>query len=131
MSKVIKETRYCKVLRQAKIRDNNVAYGIEKIFVKELNQEEIRFAYFKDIIKGSIIKEEQLVARPLDLPEDDLIKLIELSIKQNVFSKEFISKLKDILNKQEEWLVTIELFVAGVTFGISIFKTVIQQRKEY
>ncbi len=131
MSKVIKETRYCKVLRQAKIRDNNVAYGIEKIFVKELNQEEIRFAYFKDITKGSIIKEEQLVARPLDLPEDDLIKLIELSIKQNVFSKEFISKLKDILNKQEEWLVTIELFVAGVTFGISIFKTVIQQRKEY
>ena len=99
MSKVIKETRYCKVLRQAKIRDNNVAYGIEKIFVKELNQEEIRFAYFKDIIKGSIMKEEQLVARPLDLPEVDLINLIELSIKQNVFSKEFISKLKDILNK--------------------------------
>ena len=45
------------------------------------------------------MKEEQLVARPLDLPEDDLINLIELSIKQNVFSKEFISKLKDILNK--------------------------------
>ena len=43
MNKVVKETRYCKVLRQAKIRDNNVAYGIEKIFVKELNQEEIRF----------------------------------------------------------------------------------------
>ena len=48
MNKVVKETRYCKVLRQAKIRDNNVAYGIEKIFVKELNQEEIRFVYFKD-----------------------------------------------------------------------------------
>lgn len=31
MNKVVKETRYCKVLRQAKIRDNNVAYGIEKI----------------------------------------------------------------------------------------------------
>lgn len=38
MNKVVKETRYCKVLRQAKIRDNNVAYGIEKIFVKELNR---------------------------------------------------------------------------------------------
>ena len=48
MSKVIKETRYCKVLKQAKIRENNVAYGIEKIFVKDLNQEEIRFVYFKD-----------------------------------------------------------------------------------
>ncbi len=99
MGKAVKETRYCKVLRQAKIRDNDVAYGIEKIFVKELNQEEIRFVYFKDIIKGSIMMEEQLVARPLDLPEDDLIKLVELSIKQNVFSKEFISKLKEILDK--------------------------------
>lgn len=27
--------------------------------------------------------------------------------------------------------MSVELFVAGVTFGISIFKTVIQQRKEY
>ncbi|MBH6946640.1 hypothetical protein I6A93_02895 [Clostridioides difficile] len=90
MSKAIKETRYCKVLRQAKIRDKNVAYGIEKIFVKDLNQEEIRFVYFKDTYR----QEEQLVPRPLDLPEDDLIKLIELSIKQNVFSKEFVEKLK-------------------------------------
>ena len=76
MNKVVKETRYCKVLRQAKIRDNNVAYGIEKIFVKELNQEEIRFVYFKDTVR----REEQLVARPLDLPEDDLIKLMKVSI---------------------------------------------------
>lgn len=93
MSKVIKETRYCKVLKQAKIRESNVAYGIEKIFVKDLNQEEIRFVYFKDTYR----QEEQLVPRPLDLPEDDLIKLIELSIKQNVFSKEFVGKLKAIL----------------------------------
>lgn len=34
MNKSIKETRCCKVLSQAKIRDNNVAYGIEKTFVK-------------------------------------------------------------------------------------------------
>ena len=27
--------------------------------------------------------------------------------------------------------MTIELFVAGVTFGISIFKTIIQQRQEF
>ena len=95
MSESKKETKYCIVLKQAKIRDGNVAYGIEKIFVKELNQEEIRFVYFKDTIR----MEEQLVARPLDLPEDDLIRLMELSIKQNVFSKEFVGKLKDILDK--------------------------------
>ena len=60
MNKVVKETRYCKVLRQAKIRDNNVAYGIEKIFVKELNQEEIRFVYFKDTVKGRTISSKTI-----------------------------------------------------------------------
>ncbi len=95
MSKLIKETRYCKILRQAKIRENNIAYGIEKIFVKELNQEEIRFVYFKDTYR----QEEQLVPRPLDLPEEDLLKLIDVAVKQNVFSKEFLNSLKEIVNK--------------------------------
>lgn len=27
--------------------------------------------------------------------------------------------------------MTVELFVAGVTFGIATFKTIINQRKEY
>lgn len=95
MRKVIKETRYCKILKQAKIRENDTSYGIEKIFVKQLNQEEIRFVYFKDTCR----QEEQLVARPLDLPEEDLIKLINLAIKQNVFSKDFLNNLKEIINK--------------------------------
>lgn len=47
MIKPINETKYCIVLEQAKIRDDNVGYGIEKIFVKELNTEETRFVYFK------------------------------------------------------------------------------------
>ncbi|WP_122640952.1 hypothetical protein [Romboutsia sp. Marseille-P6047] len=47
MSKAINETRYCIVLKQSKIRESNVDYGIESIFVKELNIEEIRFVYFK------------------------------------------------------------------------------------
>ena len=33
------------------------------------------------------------------MPEDDLIKLMKVSIKQNVFSKEFVCKLKGILDK--------------------------------
>ena len=130
MRKVIKETRYCKILKQAKIRENDTSYGIEKIFVKQLNQEEIRFVYFKDTCR----QEEQLVARPLDLPEEDLIKLINLAIKQNVFSKDFLNNLKEIINKHiwiRRFKMIIELFVSGVIFGISIFKTIIQQRKEY
>ncbi|HBG8471218.1 Uncharacterised protein [Clostridioides difficile] len=94
MSKDIKETKYCKVIKQAKLRDKNIAYGIEKIIVKELNQEEIRFLYFKDTAR----MEEQLVPRPLDLPEKDLLELIKLSIKHSVFSKNFINQLKEIIN---------------------------------
>lgn len=94
MSKDIKETKYCKVIKQAKLRDKNIAYGIEKIIVKELNQEEIRFVYFKDTVR----MEEQLVPRPLDLPEKDLLELIKLSIKHSVFSKNFINQLKEIIN---------------------------------
>lgn len=97
MSKTRNETKYCIVLRQVKIRDGNRAYGIEKIFVKSLNQEEIRFVYFKDTFR----KEQQLIARTLDLPEDDLIKLIKESIKKNVFSKEFVSNIRGILNTKE------------------------------
>lgn len=95
MSKVIKETKYCKVLKQAKLRENNFVYGIEKILVKELNQEEIRFVYFKNTIRMP----EQLVARPLDLPEEDLIKLIKISIKKNIFSEKFILDLKEVTNE--------------------------------
>ncbi|HBF4581480.1 TPA: hypothetical protein LR945_002528 [Clostridioides difficile] len=97
MNKAITETKYCKVLRQAKIRYGNIGYGIEKIFVKALNQEEIRFVYFKDTFR----KEQQLIARPLDLTEDELIKLIKESIQKRVFSKEFISNLREILNTKE------------------------------
>ncbi len=93
MNKAITETKYCKVLRQAKIREGNIGYGIEKIFVKALNQEEIRFVYFKDTLR----KKQQLIARPLDLPEDDLIELIKESVNKNVFSKEFILNLKEIV----------------------------------
>ena len=93
MNKVITETKYCKVLRQATIREGNIGYGIEKIFVKALNQEEIRFVYFKDTLR----KKQQLIARPLDLPEDDLIELIKESLNKNVFSKEFILNLKEIV----------------------------------
>ncbi|MDU6483047.1 hypothetical protein GOD97_05800 [Paeniclostridium sordellii] len=93
MSKVRNETKYCIVLKQAKIREGNIGYGIEKIFVKALNQEEIRFVYFKDTLR----KKQQLIARPLDLPEDDLIELIKESVNKNVFSKEFILNLKEIV----------------------------------
>lgn len=41
----------------------------------------------------------QLIARPLDLLEDDLLELIQRAIKEKLFSKLFVDSLKEILNK--------------------------------
>lgn len=97
MSKrVVKTTDYCTILQQSIIDKGSFAYGIEKIIVNEGNgQEEIRWVFFKDTMRSK----KQLIARPLDLPEEDLLKLIEKSIKEKLFSKQFIEGLKNILNK--------------------------------
>lgn len=97
MSKrVVKTTDYCTILQQSIIDKGTFAYGIERIIVNEGNgEEEIRWVFFKDTMRAK----KQLIARPLDLPEDDLLELIEKAIKEKLFSKEFIDKLKEILNK--------------------------------
>ena len=91
------ETKYCKILKQAKIRENSEVYSIEKIFIKGLNQEEIRLAYYKDITRRAVFQEEAFIPRPVDLTEDKLLELISKGVSQNVFSKVFVSKLKSIL----------------------------------
>lgn len=97
MSKrVVKTTDYCTILQQSIIDKGTYAYGIERIIVNEgRGEEEIRWVFFKDTMRAK----KQLIARPLDLPEDDLLELIEKAIKEKLFSKEFIDKLKEILNK--------------------------------
>ena len=77
-NKVIKTTDYCTVLQQSIIDKGTYAYGIERIIVNDGNgQEEIRWVFFKDTIRGK----KQLIARPLDLPEEDLLELIQRAIK--------------------------------------------------
>ena len=44
----------------------------------------------------------QLIARPLDLPEDDLLELIEKAIKEKLFSDKFINELKRILTSKDK-----------------------------
>lgn len=91
------ETKYCKILKQAKIRENSEVYSIEKIFIKGLNQEEIRLAYYKDITRRGVFQEEAFISRHIDLTEDKLLELVSKGVSQNVFSKVFVSKLKSIL----------------------------------
>ncbi|MEO2506554.1 hypothetical protein ABHA01_02060 [Clostridium paraputrificum] len=35
---IIKETKYCKIMKQGKVGDNEYTYTIEKIYMKELKR---------------------------------------------------------------------------------------------
>ena len=76
--KIIKSTRYCNLLRQASLRDEDYTYCIEKIFVKSMKRNEIRFSVYKDTVRGDGI----YVPRSLDVTELELMELIKKSIKE-------------------------------------------------
>lgn len=97
MSKrVVKTTDYCTILQQSIVDKGTYAYGIERIIVNDGDgQEEIRWVFFKDTMR----RKRQTIARPLDLPEEDLLELIQRAIKEKLFSKSFVDSLKEILNK--------------------------------
>lgn len=44
---IIKSTRYCNFLKQAILKDEDYTYCIEKIFVKSMKRNEIRFSVIK------------------------------------------------------------------------------------
>lgn len=90
---IIKSTRYCNLIKQASLKDEDYTYCIEKIFVKSMNRYEIRFAVYKDIVRGDDI----YVPRSLDVTELELIELIKKAIKERVFSDDFIDMLKQEL----------------------------------
>ena len=93
-NKCIKTTDYCTILQQSILDKGTYAYGIERIIVNDGDgQEEIRWVFFKDTIRGK----KQLIARPLDLPEEDLLELISNAIDDKVFSIKFINELKNRL----------------------------------
>ena len=63
---------------------------IERLYVKKEQREEIRFSWWKD---------GKLMMRPLDLPEEDLLKLFDDAIENNVFSDSFKYGLVKLLLK--------------------------------
>lgn len=92
--KVIKDTKYCQILSQGKVADEKYTYCIEKIFIKAIKRDEIRFSLYKDTIRS----EERYIPRSLDVTEQQLLHLIKQAIEGAVFSKEFIKSLNEILN---------------------------------
>jgi len=66
--------------------------------VKEKQREEIRFALYKDTIRG----DNRYIPRSLDVTEIQLLDLLKLAIKEKVFSDEFIDMLKQELNNNKK-----------------------------
>ena len=98
-NKVIKTTDYCTVLQQSIIDKGTYAYGIERIIVNDGDgQEEIRWVFFKDTMKSK----HQLIARPLDLPEEDLLELMSKAIHEKIFSDKFLNQLYKLLKSKDK-----------------------------
>ena len=93
--KVIKETKYCKIISQGKVGEGEYTYSIEKIYIKELKRDEVRFCVYKVTRRG----DEAYIPRSLDVTELELIELIKESIREKVFSEEFIEMLKQEINQ--------------------------------
>ncbi|MFQ7300266.1 MAG: hypothetical protein ACLROX_12995 [Clostridium sp.] len=93
--KVIKETKYCKIISQGKVGEGEYTYSIEKIYIKELKRDEVRFCVYKVTRRG----DETYIPRSLDVTELELIELIKESIREKVFSEGFIEMLKQEINK--------------------------------
>ena len=93
--KVIKETKYCMVRNQVKVGAGEYTYSLEKIYIKELKRDEVRFCVYKASRRG----DETFIPRSLDVTELELIELIKKSIREKVFSEEFIEMLKQEISK--------------------------------
>ena len=93
--KVIKETKYCKIISQGQVGEGEYTYSIEKIYIKELKRDEVRFCVYKVTRRG----DETYIPRSLDVTELELIELIKESISRKVFSEGFIEMLKQEINK--------------------------------
>ena len=90
---IIKETKYCKIINQGKVGDDEYTYTIEKIYIKELKRNEVRFCVYKATRRG----DETYIPRSLDVTELELMELIKESIKNKIFSEEFITMYKVLI----------------------------------
>ena len=89
MSKSIKETRYCKIMKNAIVEDGDEKFAIEKIYIKALKRDEIRICLYRDCKD----RPNKLIPRPVDLRIDKLLKLIIEGLKSGVLDDDFKQEL--------------------------------------
>ena len=95
--KAIKETKYCSLISQSIIADEEYTYALEKIIVKpQGNREELRFSVYKDQQRYGM----KLLVRPLDLQEELFLQLLKRALEDKLFSKKFIEQLKKLINEK-------------------------------
>lgn len=95
--KAIKETKYCSLISQSIIADEEYTYALEKIIVKaQGNREELRFSVYKDQQRYGM----KLLVRPLDLQEELFLQLLKKALEDNLFSKKFVAQLKKLINEK-------------------------------
>lgn len=81
----MRDTRYATERATASLQlDGGDECRIERLYVKETNEEEIRFSWWKN---------GKMMMRPLDLSEKDLLQLLKEAIKKDVFTSEFQSEV--------------------------------------
>lgn len=93
--KIIKKTKYCNIVEQVKVADNEYTYTIEKIFIKALKRNELRFCVYKCTRRG----DETYIPRSLDVTEEEFKELIVQAIRNKMFSEKFITTIKEELIK--------------------------------
>lgn len=84
----MRDTNYARELATASLSSGDSEVRIERLFVKEFQQEEIRFSWWKN---------DKMMMRPLDLPESELLELFQIAIQKRVFTPAFLRDLKGIL----------------------------------
>lgn len=77
--------------RQIKAVSGPSGETIERIFVKQYQQEEIRFSWWPG---------GNFVPRALDVTEDELLPLLSQAIVGGVFTDRFLKDLQTILNSE-------------------------------
>ena len=84
-----RDTPYAKELKTAAISGpGGHESRIERLFVKDKEQEEIRFSWW---VSG------MMQNRPLDLPEDELARLIAKGIVEGVLSPLFLVNVQEAM----------------------------------
>lgn len=82
----MRDTDYATEIKTAEVNHCR----IERLYVKGEGQEEIRFSWWPD---------GRMANRPLDLPEGELLPLMQEAMRAGVFSDDFLRGLRATLDQ--------------------------------